>query len=186
MNIHQIQQQGTGISLGPVTVKKLFPKKPGDKSLFLLISDSTGEAALKIWGPASNSPLQDGQQITVTGSGPKGGLAHKEYNGKWTINANDCSVAIAGGSTMSGVEAAPAYAAPAYAAPAPVAYAAPAAAAPAVDKLPDVMKRCAMATTLYIDELVVNHGFSKEEALMLAQNAPAWYPLMWFGEKGIH
>ena len=46
------------------------------------------------------------------------------------------------------------------------------------------MRRAARATSIYIDELVVNQGFTRDEAIMLAQGAGGLYPLWWFGEKG--
>jgi len=172
MNLHTIQSQGEGPSLGPITVKRLFPFKPGDKSLFLIASDATGECAVKIWGAGAHCGVQEGQVITLTGAGPKGGLKTNEYNGKVSINANDCRVDIQGSNPAPQTQAAPQPAASQHA-------------DPLDDKLPSVMKRCARATSLYIDEMVVNHGFSRDEAIMLAQNCPAWYSLWWFGEKGV-
>jgi hypothetical protein len=46
------------------------------------------------------------------------------------------------------------------------------------------MKRVAESTKLYVDHLV-EAGFSKEEAIMLAQGSSGAYPLWWFGEKGL-
>ena len=181
MNIHQILSEGQGIQLGPIKVSKTYPFKPGDKNRFVLIEDSSGKGALKIWGAAANSDLQPGMVLTLVGTGPRGGVKTSEYNGKTSIDANDCRIEFAGGAPASdghsGTTEHVGYSPPASAYQPP--------AATGSDKLPQVMKRCALATRLYIDELTINHGFSKDEAMMLAQNAPAWYPLMWFGEKGL-
>lgn len=177
-NIHSILQQGEAIQLGPVEVTRVFPPNAGAKYSFSLIKDASGSTALKIWGAAGNTPLQVGQKITLIGSGPKGGLKVSEYQGKISIDANNCRLEFGEGS-------APAPQAAHSAPQPPSGYQAPQApSGPTVDKLEPVMARCALATRLYIDELVVNHGFSKDEAIMLAQNAPAWYSLYWFGEKG--
>jgi hypothetical protein len=182
MTIATILSQGNAIQLGPVTVEKTYPRKPGDKNRFLLVSDASGKGALKIWGAAANTELSEGMRITLVGFGPKGGLKTSEYNGKVSIDANDVRLEIEG-------QAAGAHTDHPQAHVEAVGYDQPRImtqtyGAPPVDKLPMVMKRAATATALYVDELVVNHGYTKDEALMLAQNAPSWFPLWWFGEKG--
>jgi hypothetical protein len=96
MNIHSILQAGAANQLGPVTVSKIYPPNPGAKNKFVLIEDSSGKGALKIWGAAMNTHFSEGQQITLVGSGPKGGLKTSEYNGKTSIDANDCRIEIGG------------------------------------------------------------------------------------------
>lgn len=189
-NIHSVLAEGSAIQLGPVTVSKTYPRKPGDKNRFVLIEDSSGKGALKIWGAAANTELVEGQVITLVGTGPKGGLKTSEYNGRVSIDANDCRLELAGQAPPQGHAHPQAYATP-QASVEPVGYDEPRGAlqaphaAPGGDKLPDVMKRCALATRLYIDELTINQGFTNDEAILLAQNAPAYMPLWWFGEKGM-
>lgn len=160
--------------LGPVEVTKAYEMKEGDKSCFVLIKDNSGTAALKIWGiPASQCP-KVGEKIRIIASGAKASIANKEWpqgSGKFTLNASGCSIES---------DAAPqGYNSP-QASYEPQAHAAPA----GVDKLPATMKRVAEATKLYVDHLV-ELGFSKEEALMLAQGSSGAFPLWWFGEKGL-
>lgn len=177
MNIHSIQNEGRGISLGPVTITKLFPIKPGDKSAYMGVSDPSGSANLKVWGAAAHSAFFEGASITLIGTGPKGNITNKEWpegSGKWALNASDCRV-----EGLSGGSAAPVQESP------QAAYQQRSAPIIGGDKLEAVMSQCAKATSCYVENLVVNHGFSKDEAIMLAQNAPSWFPLFWFGEKGI-
>jgi hypothetical protein len=191
-NIHSVQSEGSAIQLGPVTVSKTYEMKPGDKQRYVKVRDASGETGLKIWGPTSGTPLVEGQVITLVGMGPRGGVKNQEYpagSGKWTLNANDCRLEIGGQAPPQGYSQPQAYVAHQEPAPAPQtvpAYPVPQThAAPSGDKLEATMKRAAQATALYIDELVVNHGFSKDEAIMLAQNAGSYWPLYWFGEKGV-
>lgn len=189
MTISTALSQGNAIQLGPVTVKKVFDMKPGDKQRFLIVTDPSGEGALKIWGAAANTKLFVGQSFTLIGAGPKGGIKAQEYpvgSGKWSLNANDCRLEIdgqaPGGHTdhqnapQGRVEHV------GYNEPTPFRQEAT---GPSGDKLEATMKRAAKATALYIDELVVNHGFSKDEAIMLAQGSHSVFPLFWFGEKGL-
>lgn len=175
MNIHQILQEGSAVQLGPVEVTKTYNKNPGDKNRFLLIKDASGQGALKIWGAAANTNVNAGDIITLVGSGPKGGLKTSEYNGKTSIDANDCRLEFGNGH-RSETQAPQHHAPAAQSGPAP---------SGGPDKLPAVMARCAEATRLYIDELVINQGFSKDEAIMLAQGVHSAHPLWWFGEKGL-
>lgn len=174
--IHTMLSQGSGVQLGPVTIDKVYPFTPGGKNIFMLISDASGKGALKIWGAAANGSYQPGQQITLVGTGPKGGLKVSEYQGKTSIDANDCRVEFGGGG--GSVEAAQ---------PAPAGYQPRQAPAPSVTSgkgtIEDVAKQAARGTALYIDELVVNHGFSRDEAIMLAQGAHTMFPIYWGGEK---
>lgn len=181
MNIHSLKSQGSGVSLGPVTVAKAYPRNPGAKYSFYLISDGTDKEALKVWG--KDLSIQEGQNIILTGFGPKGGLKTSEYNGKTSIDANDCSLTIVDGAqTASQPAQEAAYQAPAQHAPS--SQQAPSSGSHRA-KMESVAKSAATVTALYIDELVVNHGFSKDEAIMLSQNASGIFPLWWFGEKGI-
>lgn len=160
--------------LGPVEVTKVYDMKPEDKSAFMLIKDDSGTAALKIWAlPMSQLP-RVGERIRIFASGAKASIANKEWpqgSGKFTLNASGCSIesdaAPSGGySSPQQTSAHPAQAT-----------------AGGVDKLPATMRRAATSTKLYVDALV-EQGFSKEEALMLAQGSSGAYPLWWFGEKG--
>ena len=175
-NIHQVLSEGSAIQLGPVTVSKAYPRKPGDKNRFVLIRDDSGQGALKIWGPAANTELVDGQTIILVGQGPKGGLKTSEYNNKVSIDANECRIEFPGDRLQT------AQAAPQQAHVAPAAHVSP----QNLDaKLDAVARQCGRFCRTFIDELVVNQGFSRDEAIQLAQNAPSWFPLYWFGEKGI-
>lgn len=183
--IAQIQQEGQGLTLGPVKITRIFPKSGfGDKAnLFILVEDATGKTGVKIWGPAANNVFSEGEIITLTGGGPKGGLKNQEYpvgSGKWSLNANDCRISRSGQAIESPQE--PSQPAQAYqqhqpTQSAPQAYSG--------DKLDAVAKRAALGTHLYVDALVVNHGFSRAEAIQLAVGAHSLHPLFWFGEKGI-
>lgn len=178
--------QGSILKLGPVTVKKTFDMKAGDKNRYVIVTDQSGEAALKIWGAAANTPLNAGNVITLIGTGPKGGIKAQEWpagSGKWSLNANDCRLELGSGprthqEPSHGSEEHVGYSPQEYHSSAPVVHSG--------DKLEAVAKRAASATALYIDELTVNHGFSKDEAIMLAQGAHGMFPLWWFGEKGLH
>jgi hypothetical protein len=190
MNIHQIQSEGSGIQLGPVTVSKTYEMKPGDKQRYVKVRDASGETGLKIWGPASGTHLQEGQVITLVGTGPRGGVKNQEYpvgSGKWTLNANDCRLEIGGQAPPQGYSQPQAYntpqePAPAYTAPS-TSHDTPPFRGPVGDKLPATMDRAAEATHLYITALV-SRGYTRDEAIMLGQSASSIYPLWWFGEKG--
>lgn len=178
MTIHQIQNEG-GSTLGPVEVTKAYDMKPDDKSCFLMIKDGSGSAALKIWAlPMSQCP-KAGDKIKLFASAAKSSIMNKEWpvgSGKYTINASGCSIefdaAPTGGASHSG------------------GYNSPQPSGPqtqvtgGVDKLPTTMRRVAESTKLYVDSLI-GFGFSKEEAIMLAQGSAGAYPLWWFGEKGL-
>jgi hypothetical protein len=178
--------QGSILKLGPVTVKKTFDMKAGDKNRYVIVTDQSGEAALKIWGAAANTALNAGDSITLIGTGPKGGIKAQEWpagSGKWSLNANDCRLELGGGSRthqepLGGSEEHVGYSHPEshYSPPT----------GNSGDKLEAVAKRAAAGTAFYIDELVVNHGFSKDEAIMLAQGAHSMFPLYWGGEKFLH
>jgi hypothetical protein len=179
--IHSVLQEGSAVQLGPVKVEKTYPRKPGDKNRFLLISDSSGKGALKIWGAAANTELQEGQTITLIGSGPRGGLKTTEFNGKTSIDANDCRLEFSGGQQQA-YNAPESHQEPSRGYSAPQSQPArPSGSAPSLEA---IAKQAARMTSFYIDELVVNHGFSKDEAIMLAQGSHSIAPLWWFGEKG--
>lgn len=178
-NIHQVLSEGSAIQLGPVEVTRVFPKNPGAKYSFSLVKDASGSTALKIWGAASNTELQVGQQVTLVGTGPRGGVKKSEYNGKISIDANDCRLEMDEQATQQPVQQGAGYSS--YNEPREQVRAATGGSGD--DKLPMVMARCAEATRLYVDGLI-NQGFSRDEAIMLAQNAPSYMPLWWFGEKG--
>lgn len=104
-NIHTILAEGSAIQLGPVTVTKAYPRKPGDKNRFVLIEDSSGKGALKIWGAAANTELAEGQVITLVGTGPKGGVKTSEWQGKTSIDANDCRLELGSGGSQQPAQA---------------------------------------------------------------------------------
>lgn len=183
-NIHTAQQQGRVTLLGPVTLKKLWPYEEGKKSMNGVVTDASGEAQIKIWGATPSNGLYEGCTLTLTGTGPKGGITNKEYpegSSKWALNASDCRIQVGDGhgGTMEQVGQ-PAYQPPA----APPAQYPTQPLAVAGDKLGPAMARAALATRIYVDELE-KQGFSRDEALMLSTNAGSYYPLMWFGEKGL-
>lgn len=180
-NIHTTKSQGRTPKLGPVTIKKLWPYKGGDKSINGVISDSSGETPFKGWGFTPATGLYEGAEVTFSGSGPKAGITNKEYpegSGKWAFNISECSVQFgqAGGGDVEHVG---------YNAPEPSQRPQYPTQPLAVqgDKLGPVMARAALATRLYVAELEAQ-GFTRDEALMLAVPAPTVFPLWWFGEKG--
>lgn len=189
MNIHTIKSTGSGTFLGPVKLIKVWGYKPGDKSINGNFQDATGESAFKIWGALPGLGLEEGKQIKLTGVGPKGAITYKEYppaSGKWALNCSDCRVEVfnADGSPSVAAAYTPPEQAP-YQAPAGMTlYQAPA--GMTLDqKLEATARQAARWTAIYIENLVVNHGFSKDEAIMIAQGAHSGFALWWFGEKGI-
>jgi hypothetical protein len=177
MNLHQIQTEGSGHRLGPVVVTKTFPSKPGDTSVFLLVKDDSGQGALKIWGcPFGQAPAV-GQSISlVTDGGPKSSITNKEYpvgSGKFSINASGCQILRDG-------------------APAPSHDASPAAQSntPSFSSIKVDQKEvdaaigatAAGVTSAYFNSLL-EHGFTREEAIQLSAGASNLKPLYWGGEK---
>lgn len=96
MTINEILQQGSGPSLNNVEVTKVYPKKNPKGALFLLIKDNSGSGALKLWNQAGNGIYREGDIITVQPNSPEGSVTRTEYNGKVSIDANGCSVTVAG------------------------------------------------------------------------------------------
>lgn len=180
MNIHQAQNEGFSRKLGPVTVTKAYPMKVGDSSAFMMVEDVSGKTALKIWGlPAHQCPKQGDVIVVVADNQAKSGIKNQEYpagSGKFSLNANGCSletsVGTGGAEKQSPQES---HASPSNG-PTGFSVGGP-------DKLPATMKRAAEGTKHYVDALVES-GFSRDEALMLAQGSHSAYPLWWFGEKG--
>ncbi len=179
-SIHDITNNGTAVTLGPITVTRVFPLSGAGAraNLFFLAKDNTGSSGFKIWGHSANCGLKEGDVVTLVGQGARGGLKREEYpanSGKWNINANDVRVDVQGGASTASVD---------------VRQEAPRQENQAqstntgVDKLPLVMAECARATALYVKDLETE-GFSRDEAIMLSQNAPSYMPLWWFGEKGL-
>ena len=187
-NLHEITTQGSGISLGPVTVTKAFAKFAGSSSVLVLVSDPSVQnaVALKVWGPASNTAFSEGMVITLQGSGPKGKLEYKDYKGKMEINANDCNVLIGGG-------AAPQHAP--QSAPAPQQGYAPRAAASSAEgamnippaelsaRMDSFLEHGCEMTTRAVD-VYIRKGFSREEAITLSAGTHGTYPTSWFLQKG--
>jgi hypothetical protein len=188
-NIHSVQQSGAATQLGPVTIKKLWPFEAGKKYMNGTITDASGDSPFKCWGADATSGLYEGAQVTFTGTGPKGGIKNQEYppaSGKFALNMNDCRIQVGDGQGGT-TEPVPPYSppAPSYTAPsAPVTQYPTQPLAVAGDKLGPVMARAALATRIYVEELE-KQGFSRDEALMLSTNAGSYYPLHWFGEKGL-
>lgn len=188
-NVHTIKSTGSSTVLGPVTITKLWPYKPGDKSINGNFSDATGETAFKIWGALPGLGLAEGLQLKLTGVGPKGSITNKEYppaSGKWAFNASDCRCELFNPDGTPHV--AQAYTPPpqqAYAPQGQTGYAAAGAGLSLEQKVEMSAKQAARWTAIYIDTLVVNHGFSKDEAIMLGQGSSGGFPLYWGGEKFI-
>ncbi len=194
MNIQTLLSQGNAVQLGPVTVEKTYEKKPGDKNRFLLISDTSGKGALKIWGAAANTELFNGQQITLIGSGPKGGLKTSEYNGKVSIDANDCRIEIAGQqshqerpqASVEHVGFTPAPGASGYATGTRnamrVKLAAPSAELDERDKL--ILEKHVKIVAHTFD-LAMSAGLPGDLCEKVAANAPENYHLSWCGQKGL-
>jgi hypothetical protein len=178
MNIHQLQTEGSGHRLGPFTVTKSYPAKPGDSSVFILIKDDSGSAALKIWGiGAAQTPRQNETISLVTDGGPKSSITNKEYpvgSGKFSINASGCQIVREGGAESSHN-------------PIPAAQTnEPASNSYGTNKasLEQTMQKAAEATHHYVIALQ-DVGFTREESIQLSVNAGSLYPLYWFGEKGV-
>lgn len=183
-NLHQVLNEGSVTNLGPIQVTSVYPMKPGDKSLFVLVQDGSGKGALKIWGPAAHCGIQNGQSITVNAAGPKGSIKTSVWNNKTSIDCNDCEITIVG--TMGGApqgQAAPQgrYAQEEQRSPQPSFQGG----LSLDDKVEATARQAARWTSIYVDDLVVNGGFSRDEAIMLAQGSAGGFPLFWFGEKGI-
>lgn len=180
--IHSILQEGSAVQLGPVKVEKTYPRKPGDKNRFVLISDTSGKGALKIWGAAANTELQEGQMINLIGSGPRGGLKTTEFNGKTSIDANDCRLELASGQTFHAQQAHNAsegYSEPSHSYSAPQSQPARQSGSGGIVA---VARQAAKGTVAYINALEAE-GLSRDEALMVAQGAHNMYPVYWGGEK---
>jgi hypothetical protein len=195
MNLHEITTQGSGVSLGPVTVTKAFNKFAGATCVLVLVTDGSVQApvAVKVWGPASNTLFQEGMVMTFQGSGPKGKLEYKEYKGKWEINANDCNVLVGGApAQQQAPQGAPASSGGGYqprGAQAPPAGGNEGAQTLAYDEMVQRMesyaKKQALFTRILVDELTVNHGFPIDQALILAGGGSAGlYAQSWFLQKG--
>ena len=181
MNIAALQSIGSGVQIGPVLLKKVWPFKPGDKSINGVISDSTGEIAFKVWGATPANGLAEGRLLTfASGGGPKSGITHTEYpvgSGKWAMNINGCRYEFQDGG-MEPVQQA-------YQQPVQPTHAYPTQPLKvADDKLQPTMARAALATRIYVEELTTQ-GFTRDEALMLSANSGIIFPNFWFGEKGL-
>lgn len=195
-NLHEITTQGSGISLGPVTVTKAFPKFAGGTNVLVLVQDPSvaQPVAMKVWGAASNTVFAEGMVITFQGSGPRGKLEYKQYKDKWEINANDCNVLVGGAPAP---QQAPTQA-PAQGYQSRTSAPAGGGAGGSGDSHPqslswdEMTKRMetyaqkqALFTRILVDELVVNQGFPREEALVLASGGSSGlYAQSWFLCKG--
>lgn len=172
MNIHEITEQGSGHRLGPVTVTKTFPSKPGDTSVFLLVKDESGSTALKIWGCPSNQAPQLHHVISlVTDGGPKSSIVNKEYpvgSGKFSINASGCQIVREGGAASSSEVNSNASA--------------------QEPKGDQTQVNCAIAEQAFqvshaFFNLWIEAGFSRAEAIQLTTGSHDMKPLFWGGAK---
>lgn len=174
MKLHEILSQGEGLSLGPVTIDKIPFAASGDgtkRNLLLNVSDSTGKADVKIWGPAANANLKEGDVITITGSGPKGGLKTSEWKGRISINANNCQII-----TSEGAVQAPASQNSGYV---QRTSSSQSSGTLSVDQMADMIVENA---TIVLSKAEAK-GLPPEVAIQLAINANQTMALFWFGEK---
>jgi len=111
MNISQIKTQGSGIVLENITVVNDYGVKAGATThRALLVKDSSDQTIVKLWGDSANSQIVVGGVITIKAS-PKGEIKPSEYQGKISLNCNECSVIPGGGnvgqdaSTQTAVQA---------------------------------------------------------------------------------
>lgn len=114
--ISEINSNGQGMTLGPVTVKKNWGVTNGQRSSFLEldVTDNTGEMKLKLWGPMSSLQVNDGDVLSFRSDGKKkSGIMRAEYNSRVSFNINGCIVDLNGSSAGGGSQGRPAPAGPA-------------------------------------------------------------------------
>ena len=98
MNILQILTEGTGLALGPVEVIKDYGVKNGQTPHRAIhVKDPSGSSTfVKIWGPESSKAFNPGDKFSVQAQGSDGTIAVSEYNGKKSLNCNNCLVTADG------------------------------------------------------------------------------------------
>ena len=100
MTIQSLLAEGSGLALGPVRITKDYGTSPAGKftKRKFLCEDASGKGIVAIMGPAANGTYGEGNLITITGQGQRGGLKVDEYpqgSGKMTITGWDCKVDVA-------------------------------------------------------------------------------------------
>ena len=97
-NISQIKTQGTGVILEDIEVVQDYGAKPGQTPhRAILVKDASDKTIIKIWGAASSVGFNQGDILTVKAVGAKGKIEANEYNGKISLNCNDCEITSSGG-----------------------------------------------------------------------------------------
>jgi len=95
-NILQILTEGSGIVLNDIIVIKDYGFKSGATAHRAIhVKDSSGSTFVKLWGDQHTTPFNPDEVFTVQAVG-KGAIAVSEYNGKKSLNCNDCTVVRSG------------------------------------------------------------------------------------------
>lgn len=95
MNIQSALAQRSAASLDNLEVVQVFEKRSNKSPAFLRVKDGTGDTALKIWGPASNTAFSQGMVISIVASGARSSInAEADQQGREFFNVNDCDVTI--------------------------------------------------------------------------------------------
>lgn len=156
------------MSLGPVTITKAWEPKRGAKtdSVFYIVKDESGEAGLTIWGPSAHSGARVGDQITITGQSPSGGLSKNEFNNKVGIAANSCKVVISGQSEEQPTSTRP-----------------PTTTGVQLSKDEMIMLHAEIKNNM--KQILVGYGWTNEGAEKAASTSVQDMALWWFGEKTV-
>lgn len=161
MNISQILSEGSGLVLSNVTVKADYGLKAGKSPhRAMLVSDGSGQTIVKIWGAASSIQPALNETISIQGVGSEGGLSASEWNGKWSINANNCEI-IRGGAPGAAQASQPAP---------PVQHAQPA--TPAQQAPPSGFQHSSQPRALSPQELAEHQVAHLERVLQLMNQSP--------------
>jgi|TARA_R110002110_G_scaffold84410_2_gene219344 hypothetical protein len=108
MQIQQILSEGSGIVLTQVEVIKDYGQKQGQTPHRAVhVKDSSGSTMLKFWGASSNQGFSPGQKFSVQAVGSEGSINTSEYNGKFSLNCNNCEVVLGDGSAQPPAAAPP-------------------------------------------------------------------------------
>ncbi len=95
-NINEILTSGSGLSLDSVEITRDFGLKSGKTThRALLVKDASGDTMIKLWGNSANVEHPVGTLITVRAVGAKGRIESSEWQGKFSLNCNDCEVSVA-------------------------------------------------------------------------------------------
>lgn len=178
MNIHETISQQSAERLGPFKVNKSYGIKGSGatQNVFLLVEDSSGKSALKVWGPAATL-LQEGGVYTLTAAGGSSSIKVETNQGKQLINCNGCSVHEDGSGAVSSP---PAAQAPQTAAPS---FQKPAETPNTPEQTTKMLARMAQISAEYRNMLVAC-GFPEDKAIDIAGRAPEFVAIWWFGQKG--